>query len=54
MKENPKGGKIIIKDRCIVCPVCGRKTQQRVMPDTKAESLPIWCKWCRQQSIVDI
>lgn len=47
-------GTIITGDRRIVCPVCGRPTHYRVRPDTVAKRLPVWCKHCRQESIVNI
>ena len=37
-----------------ICPVCGRPTQYRVRPDSQARNWPIWCKHCRQESIVNI
>jgi len=44
---------IIWNDR-ILCPVCGRVTDRRVRPDTRAENLPLWCKKCHRESIIKI
>lgn len=35
-----------------VCPICGRETQTRVLPGTVLENFPLYCKRCRQTSIV--
>lgn len=40
--------------RRISCPVCKAKTDASVLPETRADYLPIWCKRCRQISIVSV
>lgn len=37
-----------------VCPVCGWARMMRVEPDTKAKRLPVYCKLCRHETIVNI
>lgn len=37
-----------------VCPVCGWARMMRVEPDTKAMRLPVYCKRCRHETIVNI
>ena len=54
MQKIPEQCKLVNKDRRIICPVCGRPTQYRVRPDSQARNWPIWCKHCRQESIVNI
>ena len=54
LQTESQRGTIITEDRRIVCPVCGRPTQNRVRPDTVAKQLPVWCKHCRQESFVHI
>ena len=54
LNTGPESGKLVTEDRRIVCPVCGRPTQFRVRPDTVAKQLPVWCKHCRQESVVNI
>ena len=54
LKKTEEDDKLITKDRRIICPVCGRGTQYRGRPDTKAKNWPIWCKHCRKESIVNI
>lgn len=54
MQKVPETSKLVNKDRRIICPICGRPTQYRVRPDSQARNWPIWCKHCRQESIVNI
>ena len=36
-----------------VCPVCGRRTKQRIGPDTRLVNFPLWCDRCRSESKVN-
>ena len=54
LQTESQSATMITKDRRIICPVCGRPTQNRVRLDTVAKHLPVWCKHCRQESIVNI
>lgn len=47
-------GKILVKDGYIVCPVCRRPTSQRILPDTRAKNLRVWCRKCKHVTVVDI
>lgn len=38
----------------VTCPVCGRKTKNRIRADTEAKRFPLWCTVCKQESVVDI
>lgn len=38
----------------VVCPNCGRETSQRVLPETEARRLPVFCKLCKKAFITDI
>lgn len=38
----------------VVCPSCGRETSQRVLPETEARRLPVYCKLCKKAFITDI
>lgn len=38
----------------MVCPVCRRKTDQTVTPQLVAVDLPVFCRGCKTQTIVNI
>lgn len=38
----------------LICPLCGRPTQQRVLPTTTLTDFPLYCKVCRRESIVNV
>jgi hypothetical protein len=43
-----------VREGRILCPVCGNKTDQVVLPSTIAVDLPVFCKRCKQQTLVTI
>lgn len=42
------------KDGYLVCPYCRASRLQRIRPETRAESLQIYCRKCKRELIVDI
>ena len=43
------------KDGFIACPICLRnKKLQRVPPDMAAQGLPVYCRDCKSEMILDI
>lgn len=38
----------------LVCPYCRASRLQRIRPETRAESLQIYCRKCKRELIVDI
>lgn len=54
MQNKIECGKIQTKDGFLLCPICGRRTDQKIRPDTSATNLPLYCKKCKQTTIVDI
>ena len=36
-----------------VCPICGRLTAVRILPDTRLENFPLYCKHCRTTTPVE-
>lgn len=55
MQVREKHGKLIAtKDGYIVCPVCRFKTSQQIRPDTEAKNLRVWCRKCKQVTVVNI
>ncbi len=54
MQNKIEYGKIQTKDGFLLCPLCGRRTDQKILPDTSAANLPLYCKKCKQTTIVNI
>lgn len=38
----------------LLCPVCGRKTHDKVRGDTELKNFPLYCPKCRQESLIDV
>jgi len=38
----------------VICPICGRKTKNRIRADTEAKRFPLWCPVCKHESVVDV
>lgn len=36
------------------CPVCNRQLLFLPLPETEVKDLPVWCKTCKQEVIVNI
>ena len=47
-------GKILVKDGWLMCPRCKRGKVLRVTEETVARNLPVFCRRCCQESIVNI
>lgn len=55
LQYGPKSSKIkTTEDGYIVCHICRSKTTQRLRPDTEAKNLRVWCRKCKQVTVVNI
>ena len=54
MQSNMRCGKLVIRDRWVICPVCRKGKLLKLRPDTTAQNLPCKCKRCGQESLVNI
>lgn len=55
MQKTPRSDTLAIKDGWITCPVCGRNHRLlRITPETTAHELPVYCRTCRSEIILDI
>ena len=43
-----------IKTEWILCPVCGRKTHDKIREDTEIKNFPLYCPKCRQETVIDV
>ena len=54
MQENLKTEDTKSDQRRFLCPVCGKHTVLWLLPTTEVKDLPIKCKRCGKESIVNI
>ncbi len=38
----------------IVCPICKRKTNNKVQIDTVLKNFPLYCPKCKQETLIDL
>lgn len=38
----------------IRCPVCGRKTHDKIRKDTEMKDFPLYCPKCKQETLIDV
>lgn len=55
MQSGLKCGKLYVKDGWVTCPVCRRNHRLiRVEPETEARGLPVYCRTCRSEIVLNI
>lgn len=55
MQSKENCGKLIVKDGWVTCPVCKRNHRLiRISPETEAHELPVYCRTCRSEIILNI
>lgn len=37
----------------ILCPHCGRKTKTKVNQETELKKFPLFCPWCKKETIIN-
>lgn len=42
-----------MKTEWIVCPVCGRKTHNKIREDTELKKFPLYCPKCKQETLIN-
>lgn len=55
MQTTPKHAKLVVKNGWVTCPICKRNRRLlRIYADTEASGLPVYCKDCKTEHILDI
>lgn len=55
MQTHSHCGKLVVRNGWITCPVCLRnKHLLRINPDTEATALPVYCRDCKTEIILNI
>ncbi len=54
MQSENKCGKMVTKGGYLLCPICHRQKVLRLLPETRGQQIVVYCKTCKQESIVNI
>lgn len=55
LQSQTECGKLVVKDGWVTCPVCKRNHRLiRVDLETEAKDLPVYCRTCRQEIVLNI
>lgn len=46
--------KTVIKDKWILCPVCGAKTRTQILDDTELKHFPLFCPKCKESFTINV
>lgn len=44
---------VIIKTQWVLCPVCGRKTHNKIREDSVLKNYPLYCPKCKQETLIN-
>ncbi|ABS32459.1 cysteine-rich KTR domain-containing protein [Clostridium botulinum] len=44
----------MIEVKWILCPVCSNKTRQRIREDTELKNFPLYCRKCKQETLIKV
>ncbi len=42
-----------MKNKWILCPICGNKTRLQIREDTELKNFPLYCPKCKQESLIE-
>lgn len=54
LHNSPRCGKILVIEGWLICPTCRGRRILKLLPTTKVTDLPVYCKSCRSETIVNI
>ena len=55
LQNHPPCDTIRVENGYLVCPYCGKNRRVlRILPETRAEHLQLYCRTCRREFIVNI
>lgn len=54
LQNRPECGKLTVRDGYLICPVCKAKKIQRILPSSEGRSIPVYCRRCKMQMLIDI
>ena len=54
MQNSNEYGKIGTNRKRVTCPICRKQTLLFVTANTEARNLPVWCKRCNREAVLNI
>lgn len=54
IKDGIRGTMLPVEQGYLRCPSCGARNIQRVLPETRADNLQVYCRRCKRELIVNI
>lgn len=54
MQTRQDGSKLVVRNGWVICPICGNKRLFRLDAETEARCLPVYCRDCKHEIILDI
>jgi len=55
LQGTAKCDKLVVKDGWVTCPDCKRNHRLiRIEPETEAKGLPVYCRTCRREIVLNI
>ena len=54
LQKQTETSKLVVKDVWLICPVCGNKRLFRLEAETEARALPVYCRDCKTEILLDI
>lgn len=55
LQSEPQCDKLVVKDGWVTCPSCKRNRRLiRVGPETEAKKLPVYCRDCKTEIVLNI
>lgn len=54
MQTQKESDKLVVRNGWLMCPCCGKGKVLKILRNTIARDLPVYCRRCGQESIVNI
>lgn len=54
LQIRPESAKLIVRNGWVICPKCRNKRLLRLDVETQAQGLPVYCRGCKTEFILDI
>ena len=45
---------MVMKTEWVKCPICGKKTRNKIRKDTVIKKFPLFCPKCKKETLIEI